>query len=123
MVVVVVLPSDRHRNQCTGAHLEKYLHLRGNLTAPLRSCQQLRYIRSQPRRAKDHILVQAPEIVLPQLQTAAILFQLLRQRPQGGPIPLVTGRDPDLFPQQKPQQRCVAHPNADDGHSLILQRI
>ena len=107
-----------YRNFRAGADLKKDLHLTGEEASSLHCGSQLRQVRPHPRSAKDHVLIQSLEVVLPQAQAAASFFQLLRQGAQGLPALFVT--DGDIPGQQQLNQGLIGDADANDGYSLIL---
>ena len=113
-----IAPGDA--DDAAGAGLEKQLHLRAELDAPLDSVDQLRRVGGQARGAEDHILVEVLEVLLPQDHPgpqALQLLDLLRRPLPGDPVP-----DGDLCPgpQQHLDQGRVAHPHANHRHRAAL---
>ena len=107
----------------TGADLKKDLHLGSQQAAPRHRRRQLRHVGPQAGGPEDHVLRQALQVVLPQLQAAAVLLQLVPQGPQGLPGFFVAGGDGNAPLQQQPDQGPVADADADDGHGLVPQRV
>ena len=105
----------------TGADLKKDLHLAGEPAPALHRRRQLRHVGPQAGGAEDDVLRQVFQVVLPQLEAAAVLLQFAAQGPQGLPGFLVTGGDLDAAVQQQPDQGLVADTDADDGHGLATQ--
>ena len=106
-----------------GADLKKDLHLAGEGAAPRHRRRQLRHVGPQAGGAEDHVRRQVLQVVLPQLQAAAVLLQLVPQGPQVLPGFFVAGGDANAPLQQQPDQGPVADADADDGHGLVPQRV
>jgi len=114
-----VAASDR--NDFAGAHLEKGLHLRREHTSLLDGGQERGNIWPDPRGTENHILVQAIQVVFPQLQGSSHRFQPVRQLPKVLPGTLITGgnRNPPL--EQGFNQWGVGNPNADHSDPFPLK--
>ena len=92
------------------------LHLRGKLAALRHRLADGRHIGPQARRAENHILVDALQIILSQPQAAALALQFLRQVAQLLPAALIAGGDGNAIVQQQVQQRRIADADAHHRH-------
>ena len=101
------------------AYLEECLHLAGEHAAVGHGRRDLRHIGPQTRRAEDHVLVQALQIIRAKPQRTAGALQLVGQRAQLLPGPLVAGGDTDAVIQQQTHQRRVADADAQHCHRFI----
>ena len=110
-----------NRDDLAGADLEKDLHFRGEHTPLFPGGQERRNIGPDSRRAEDHILIQALQVVLTQLKGRAHGLQLLRQTGKIFPGTLVTGGDGNSSLQQGLNEWGVGHPDADDGNTFSLK--
>ena len=108
-------------DQRAGADVKKDLHLAGEDAAPLHGGGELRHVGPEAGGAEDYVLRQVRQIVLPQLQPAAVGGQL---RPQVSQVRLfVPAGDGDPPIQQQADQGPVADADADDGHGLAPQGV
>ena len=107
----------------TGADAEKDLHLAGQFRAAGHRRCELRHIGPQAGGAEDHIRVQAVQVALAQVQSAAPALQVIGLRAHLLTGALVTGGDGHALRQQTVDERCVADADADDGYLLIFYGV
>ena len=105
-----------------GADVEKDFHLGGQNAPPLHGGGQLRQVGTHAGGAEDNVLRQVLQIVRSQAQPGTLGLQLVPDGPQGRPVLLVAGGDRHAPAQQQLDERPVGDADADDGHSLVLQR-
>ena len=109
-----------HGQNRAGADLKKRLHFRGDDAAPCRGGGQLRHIRPQARGAEDDILVNVLQIILPQLQLAALRGQFCAQLAQT--LLFIPGGHGHALFQQLFDEGPVRYADADDTHRFPPQR-
>ena len=109
-----------HGQNRAGADLKKRLHFRGDDAAPCHGGGQLRHIRPQARGAEDDILVNVLQIILPQLQLAALRGQFCAQLAQT--LLFIPGGHGHALFQQLFDEGPVRYADADDTHRFPPQR-
>ena len=111
------------REDLTGAHREKCLHLRGDDTPLLPQLHQRGIFRVHARRAEDHVGGEMVEIICAGVKHRAGLLQLQHRRIQLLPGRFIASGDMEAMGEQQADQRLVAHADAQHRNFLPFQGI
>ena len=112
-----------HRQDGTGADLKENLHLAGDLSAPAHQGLDCRVRRVHSRGTENHIRLHAIQIIFPDMQSAARLFQLQHLPVQLFPGGFVAAGDIAAEIQQQPHQRPIADTQTQHRDFFVLQRV
>ena len=112
-----------HGDDAAGADLKKRLHLAGDLRPGGTQPAKRRDLRVHPGRAEDDVRPHIVEIPLADVQHRARLFQLQHLRVELLPRRFVAGQHMDAAREQHPDERPVAHADAENGDLFIRKRI
>src|SRR5699024_889177 len=72
---------------------------------------------------ENHVLIQAVQVILPQMEGDAQTFQRLGLTAEGLVGAFITGGDVDARPDQKLDEGRIGNADADDGHTLAVEVV